>query len=149
MTALTAGLTRIDEAMDNIQWSICGMCLKAKAITDEAIIYTIICEPSQFIPVHVHAGIDEIILVQEGELQVKLDGMWSTMHPGDMMRLPRGLSHGFFNTSEKPVLAMFFMSPAMQIAQMFDALDGVTATQQIVAIAASYGLDILPLDANE
>lgn len=149
MTALTAGLTRMDEAMDGKQWSIRGMCTRIKAESDDAVVYTVTCEPEQFIPVHVHSEIDEIIQVQAGELQVKLDGMWSTLRAGDLMRIPRGLPHGFFNTSAQTAEALFIMSPAADIHQMFDALNGVTDTSLFVTIAARYGLDVLPLDANE
>lgn len=149
MTALTAGLTRTNTAMDGKEWSIRGMCVQAKACSSDAIVYTIICEPEQFIPMHVHAGIDEVLVMQDGELKVKLDGMWSAMQPGDLMRIPRGMAHGFFNTSDRQATVLVIMTPGTTVLTMFDALDGVTDTQQVIAIAALHGMDILPLDANE
>lgn len=148
-TALTAGVTRMDEAMDGKVWSIRGLSVQAKSQSDEAIIFTVICEPAQFVPVHVHADIDEVLIVQAGELQVKLDGMWSTMHPGDLMRIPRGVTHGFFNTSDRQAILLIVMSPGTAVRPMFEALDGLTDEQQVIAIAADHGTDILPLDANE
>ena len=45
-------------------------------------------------PVHIHPTQDEFILVQEGELSLKLDGVWSVAKAGDLVRMPRGIPHG-------------------------------------------------------
>ena len=57
-------------------------------------------------PVHIHPTQDEFILVQEGTLDLKLDGQWVKAHAGDLVRLPRGIPHGYFNKSDKPARAL-------------------------------------------
>ena len=54
------------------------------------------------LPVHVHPNQDEFILVQEGQLELKLDGVWQTAEAGDLVRMPKGVPHGYFNKSDTP-----------------------------------------------
>ena len=63
-------------------------------------------------PVHIHPTQDEFILVQEGELDLKLGGQWVKAQAGDLVRMPRGIPHGYFNKSDKPTRALFWVSPA-------------------------------------
>jgi hypothetical protein len=39
----------------------------------------------QFVPVHIHPTQDEFILVQEGSLDLKLDGVWVKAEAGDLV----------------------------------------------------------------
>lgn len=57
--------------------------------------------------------------MQDGILDLKLDGVWVQAKVGDLVRLPRGLSHGHFNKSNKPVRAFFWVSPAGKLEAIF------------------------------
>ena len=74
-----------------------------------------------------HPTQDEFILVQEGQLELKLDGKWSTARAGDLVRMPRGVPHGYFNKSDKPARALFWVSPAGKLEALFEALHDMTA----------------------
>ena len=105
-------------------------------------------EPGQFVPVHVHPTQDEFILVQEGELDLKLDGTWTKATAGDLVRMPRGIPHGYFNKSDKPVRALFWVSPAGKLEALFEKLHDLQDTDLIVRISAEHEVDFLAPEAN-
>ena len=78
-------------------------------------------DPGQFVPVHIHPTQDEFILVQDGMLDLKLDGVWVQAKAGDLVRLPRGIPHGYFNKSDKPARALFWVSPTQKLEALFNA----------------------------
>ena len=47
-------------------------------------------------------------LVVRGDL--KLDGVWVQAKVGDLVRLPRGIPHGYFNKSNEPARAFFWVT---------------------------------------
>jgi quercetin dioxygenase-like cupin family protein len=47
------------------------------------------------IPVHVHSREDETFEITEGELELTLDGEVHILGKGDMVFLPKNVSHGF------------------------------------------------------
>ena len=105
--------------------------------------------PGQFVPVHVHPTQDEFILVQEGELHVKLDGVWSVARAGDLVRMPRGVPHGYFNKSDKPARALFWVSPAGQLRALFEELHNMTDIPAVIEASARHEVDFLPPEAND
>ena len=48
--------------------------------------------------------------MQEGQLDLKLAGEWQAARAGDLVRMPRGVPHGYFNKSDRPVRALFWVS---------------------------------------
>ena len=74
---LEKGITRNGEGFAGVRWSILGQSYFPKAVCDSAFAFETNSDPGQFVPVHIHPTQDEFILVQEGELSLKLDGMWS------------------------------------------------------------------------
>ena len=105
-------------------------------------------EPGQFVPVHVHPIQDEFILVQEGELSLKLDGVWSVAKAGDLVRMPRGIPHGYFNKSDKPARALFWVSPPGKLEDLFKALNGLTDVPEVLRLSALHDVDFLPPEAS-
>ena len=105
-------------------------------------------EPGLFVPVHIHPTQDEFILVQEGTLDLKLDGVWTQAKAGDLVRMPRGIPHGYFNKSDKPVRALFWVSPARKLEALFEHLHNLTDVAEVVRLSAEHEVDFLPEDAN-
>ena len=99
-------------------------------------------------PVHIHPTQDEFILVQEGQLELKLDGKWSTAKAGDLVRMPRGIPHGYFNKSDKPARALFWVSPAGKLPDLFRVLHNMSDVDAVVKASAAHEVDFLPPDAN-
>ena len=101
------------------------------------------------LPVHVHPTQDEFILVQEGTLDLKLDGVWVKAKAGDLVRMPRGIPHGYFNKSDKPARALFWVSPMQKLEALFDKLHNLTDPAEVVRISADHEVNFLPPEAND
>jgi quercetin dioxygenase-like cupin family protein len=111
MAALEKGITRNGTGYSGKTWNILGQVYFPKAVTDSTFAFETNSDPGQFVPVHIHPTQDEFILVQDGTLDLKLDGVWVKAVAGDLVRLPRGIPHGYFNKSDKPARALFWVSP--------------------------------------
>ena len=125
MAALEKGITRYGTGYGGKTWNIFGQVYFPKAVTIPPLPSTN-SEPGQFVPVHVHPTQDEFILVQEGVLDLKLDGVWVQAKAGDLVRMPRGIPHGYFNKSDKPARALFWVSPMQKLEALFNQLHNLT-----------------------
>ena len=148
MASLEKGITPNGEGYQGKTWNILGQVYFPKALTDSTFAFETNSEPGQFVPVHVHPTQEEFILVQDGVLDLKLDGVWVQAHAGDLVRLPRGIPHGYFNKSDKPARALFWVSPCQKLEALFQKLDNLTDVAEIVRISAEHEVDFLPEDAN-
>jgi oxalate decarboxylase/phosphoglucose isomerase-like protein (cupin superfamily) len=148
MSELEKGITRNKEGYKGTRWNILGQVYFPKASCDASFAFETNSEPGQFVPVHVHPTQDEFILVQEGVLSLKLDGVWSEARAGDLVRMPRGIPHGYFNKSDKPARALFWVSPAGKLEALFNALHEKTDIPEIVRLSAEHEVDFLPPEAN-
>jgi oxalate decarboxylase/phosphoglucose isomerase-like protein (cupin superfamily) len=149
MSDLEKGITRDGEGYAGTQWNILGQIYFPKAVCDSTFAFETNSEPGQFVPVHVHPTQDEFILVQEGVLDLKLDGVWTQAKAGDLVRMPRGIPHGYFNKSDKPARALFWVSPAAKLEALFRALDGLSDIPTIIRLSAEHEVDFLPPEASE
>jgi quercetin dioxygenase-like cupin family protein len=148
MADLEKGITPNGEGFSGKTWNILGQIYFPKAVSDSTFAFEANSEPGQFVPVHIHPTQDEFILVQEGMLDLKLDGIWVQAKAGDLVRMPRGIPHGYFNKSEKPVRALFWVSPARKLEALFNHLHGLTDVAEVVRLSAEHEVDFLPEDAN-
>ena len=80
MTALEKGITANGTGYGGKSWNILGQVYFPKAVTDSTFAFETNSDPGQFVPVHIHPTQDEFILVQEGTLDLKLDGQWVKAH---------------------------------------------------------------------
>ena len=149
MTEVEKGVTANGTGYMGKKWDILGQVYFPKAVCDSTFAFEANSEPGQFVPVHIHPTQDEFILVQEGELDLKLDGTWTKATAGDLVRMPRGIPHGYFNKSDKPVRALFWVSPAGKLEALFEKLHDLQDTDLIVRISAEHGVDFLAPEANE
>ncbi|MCO5070315.1 MAG: cupin domain-containing protein [Rhizobiaceae bacterium] len=146
---LEKGITENGKGFAGVTWNILGQTYYPKAICETTFAFETNSEPGQFVPVHIHPTQDEFILVQEGELDLKLDGVWSKAKAGDLVRMPKGIPHGYFNKSDKPTRALFWVSPSGQLKDLFEALDDLTDIQRIVELSSQHEVEFLPPEANE
>lgn len=149
MSDLDKGITRAGDGFDGVTWNILGQTYYPKAISDAAFAFETNSEPGQYVPVHVHPTQDEFILVQEGELDLKLDGEWSKARAGDLVRMPKGVPHGYFNKSDKPARALFWVSPARRLPDLFRQLHDMSDEAEVVRVSAEHEVEFLPPEANE
>lgn len=146
---LEKGITRSGAGAADREWNILGQTYYPKAVCDSTFAFETNSEPEQFVPVHVHPAQDEFVLVQDGVLDLKLDGEWVQAQAGDLVRMPRGIPHGYFNRSQAPARALFWVSPAGALPALFDRIDGLPDPDEVVRISAEHGVDFLPPDAND
>lgn len=149
MTDLEGGVTRAGHGFSGQRWDILGQTYFPKAVSEAAFAFETNSAPGQFVPVHVHPTQDEFILVQEGRLELKLDGAWTHAEAGDLVRMPRGVPHGYFNRSDAPARALFWVSPAGRLPALFAAIHGVGDPGEVARISAMHEVDFLPPEANE
>jgi len=148
MPALEKGITGDGTGYAGKTWNILGQVYYPKAVCDTAFAFETNSEPGQFVPVHVHPTQEEFILVQEGVLDLKLDGVWVQAKAGDLVRMPRGIPHGYFNKSDKPARALFWVSPMEKLEALFTKLDNLTDVAEIVRVSAEHDVNFLPEEAN-
>lgn len=146
---LQGGITRNGEGFDGVEWNILGQRYFPKADCAATFAFETNSDPGQFVPVHIHPTQDEFILVQEGQLELKLDGKWSTARAGDLVRMPRGVPHGYFNKSDKPARALFWVSPAGKLHDLFKTLHNMTDVDAVIRASAEHDVDFLPPEAND
>ena len=145
---LEKGITADGTGFGGKSWNILGQLYFPKAVCASSFAFETNSAPGQFVPVHVHPTQEEFILVQEGELDLKLDGKWMKAKAGDLVRMPRGIPHGYFNKSNRPARALFWVSPARVLEQLFDKLHNVADPGEAVKISAAHEVDFLPPEAN-
>jgi len=145
---LEKGITANGTGFGGKSWNILGQLYFPKAVCGSTFAFETNSAPGQFVPVHVHPTQEEFILVQEGELDLKLDGKWMKAKAGDLVRMPRGIPHGYFNKSDKPARALFWVSPARMLEELFNKLHNVADPMEAVKISAAHEVDFLPPEAN-
>ena len=148
MAALEKGITRNGEGFSGKSWNILGQIYFPKAVSESTFAFEANSAPGQFVPVHIHPTQDEFILVQDGMLDLKLDGVWVQARAGDLVRMPRGIPHGYFNKSDKPARALFWVSPTQKLEALFNQLHNLTDVGEIVRISAEHEVNFLPEEAN-
>ena len=146
---LEKGITASGKGLAGKSWNILGQLYFPKAVCASTFAFETNSAPGQFVPVHVHPNQDEFILVQEGELDLKLDGKWMKAKAGDLVRMPRGIPHGYFNKSDKPARALFWVSPTQKLEALFNQLHNLSDVAEIVRISAEHEVNFLPPEAND
>ena len=149
MTTLEKGITANGTGYAGKQWDILGQVYYPKATCDAAFAFETNSLPGQYVPVHIHPTQDEFILVQEGVLDLKLDGVRVQARAGDLVRMPRGIPHGYFNKSDRPARALFWVSPAGKLEALFERVDGLSDPVEVVALSAQHEVQFLPPEAND
>ena len=109
--ALDKGITSDGTGFDDVKWNILGQVYYPKAVCASTFAFETNSEPGQFVPVHIHPDQDEFILVQEGELDLKLDGVWSKAGPGDLVVVAGSI---FLVGEAKAVLKQLVAEPVGQ-----------------------------------
>ncbi len=149
MGDLEKGITRAGEGYQGKSWNILGQRYFPKASCDTTFAFETNSGPGQYVPVHIHPTQDEFILLLDGELDLKLDSVWSKAEVGDLVRMPRGVAHGYFNKSDAPARALFWVSPAGRLEALFDALHDLDDIPRVLQLSAEHDVEFLPPEAND
>jgi mannose-6-phosphate isomerase-like protein (cupin superfamily) len=60
---------------------------------------------------HRHHDIDEVFVIRKGTLEFLLDSDVTTLHEGDVVRVPAGVRHGYRNMSGEAVELLVWFTP--------------------------------------
>ncbi len=139
-----AGITRAGTGLDGVVWNILGQTYYPKQSCDSAFAFEALSPPGTFVPPHIHPTQDEYILMLEGTWELLLDGQTHHAKPGDLVRMPRGIPHAYFNRSGAPARAFFWVSPARRLHDLFKAIHNVPDPAEVVRLSALHEVDFLP-----
>ncbi len=136
----TPDITRAHTSLDGVSWNIMGQVYTPKQITDESFAWHAMFPEETFVPPHVHPEQDEYIFVLDGRIDLLLDGAKNAATTGDLVRMPRGIPHAFYNNSGKPVSALFWAAPAGKLVELYRRIHNVASPAEVVKIARDYGV---------
>ncbi|MDH7786957.1 quercetin dioxygenase-like cupin family protein [Ochrobactrum sp. 19YEA23] len=148
MTDLPAGVTKSGSSVEGVVWHILGQTYVPKHVCESSMSWHATFPPGTFVPPHIHTTQEEFIYVLEGRLDLLLDGKDAVAEAGDLVCLPRNVSHGIFNKSEQPVKCVFWVSPTAKLWDLFVRINNVGDPAEIVRVAPAHEVEFLPAPAE-
>ena len=133
---LDPGVISAGHGYGDVAWNILGHTYYLKAEGANAFAFETLDPPGSFVPPHVHPTQDEFIYVIENEFDLYLDGQRHKARAGDLVRLPAGIPHGYYNLSAVPTRAMFWVAPGRRLRELFDVLHNLNDPEQVVRESA-------------
>ena len=141
---LAKGITPDGAGFDGVKWNILGQTYYPKQSCETSFAFEAVSPPGTFVPPHIHPTQDEWILMLEGTWKLVLDGQTHYAKPGDLVRMPMGIMHGYFNESGAIARAFFWVSPARRLHDLFKAIHNVPDPAEVVRLSALHEVDFLP-----
>lgn len=134
--ATAAGITPAGAGIDRVEWSILGHTYWLKTEGQSCFAFETLDPPGTYVPPHVHPTQDEFIYVLEGRFDLYLDGEHHQANVGDLVRMPMGIPHGYYNLTDRNARALFWVSPARRLRELFDNLHNLGDPAEVVRQSA-------------
>lgn len=89
-------------------------------------------------PPHIHTGFDELYAVEEGRIDLRVDGKTHTLGPGDELNIPKGVPHKPSNPYDEPAVIRDatvpeqFMVYLDQVYKFMDEDENNTRTRRMI-----------------
>ncbi len=144
MGELNAGITPAGEGDGGVVWNILGQTYYMKESCDASFAFEVMGEPGTFVPPHIHPTQDEFIYILRGEMELTLAGSIHRTGVGSLVRMPRGIPHGYKNIGSQTVRALFWVSPARKLHELFTRIHNLTDPAEVVRISATCEVEFLP-----
>jgi quercetin dioxygenase-like cupin family protein len=141
--ALSAGISRAGEGQDKVVWNVLGHTYYLKALGPSCFCFETFDPPGTFVPLHIHPGQDEFIYVLEGTFDLQLGDQKRQARPGDLVRMPMGIPHAYYNNSQAPTRALFWVSPAGTLKELFDQLHELTDIHEAIRLSALHEVEFV------
>jgi quercetin dioxygenase-like cupin family protein len=141
---LAPGIAPAGKSVSGSHWNILGHTYFEKTNSEHCFSFETIDPPGTFVPPHIHPTQDEFIYLIEGTFDLYLDGKWTKAGTGDLVCMPMGLPHGYYNRSDKTTRALFWVTPARKLKDLFDQLHDLTDPAEVVRRSAAHEVDFLP-----
>ena len=134
----TPDITRTCVGLDGVSWNILGQVYVPKQVSEDSIAWHATFPVETFVPPHVHPYQDEYIFVLDGQIDLLLGGKKTSASTGDLVRMPRGIPHAFFNNSGEPVTALFWAAPAGKLLDLYRRIHNMSNPAEVVRVAREY-----------
>lgn len=144
MTTETPDITRVQTGIDGVSWNILGQIYVPKQISDDSIAWHATFPVETFVPPHVHPHQDEYIFVLDGRIDLLLGDKKTSAGAGDLVRMPRGIPHAFFNNTGEPVTALFWATPAGKLLDLYRRLHNMSSPAEVMRVARDYDVMFFP-----
>jgi quercetin dioxygenase-like cupin family protein len=100
---------------------------RAISFDDEAFVMEWIVQPQGYVPFeHVHLRQDEIFHVQEGELNIVINGSDHIAGKGNSITVPKGKKHIAYNNKPETMKALVEYKPGLDYDKFLQCLTGLT-----------------------
>lgn len=140
---LSAGITPAGRGQDEVAWSILGHRYLRKAECAACFCFETHDPPGTFVPPHVHPDQDEFIYVLEGVIDLRLGPDEAQARPGDLVRMPRGVVHAYYNRQPVPARALFWVTPTGRLRELFDQLHELADLDEVVRRSRACGVEFV------
>jgi quercetin dioxygenase-like cupin family protein len=144
MVDLIAGITPAGEGQDEVAWNILGHRYWLKAESEGLFCFETYDPPGTFVPPHIHPTQDEFIYMLEGTFDLQLGDARAQAKAGDLVRMPRGVPHAYYNNQTVAARALFWVTPARRLRALFDRLHDLQDLEAVVRLSREHEVDFLP-----
>lgn len=134
----TPDITRQHTGLDGVSWNILGQVYVPKQASEDSFAWHATFPEESFVPPHTHPHQDEYIYVLDGGIDLILNGERQHARAGDLVRMPRGIEHAFYNNSGKAVQALFWAAPAGKLVELYQRIHNLANPAEVVEIAREY-----------
>ena len=141
---LEPGITRAGAGLDAVTWNVLGHQYFLKAESADSFCFETFDPPGTFVPLHVHPTQDEFIYVLEGTFDLQLGEARLQARPGDLVRMPRGVPHAYYNNQTVASRALFWVTPARRLRELFDQLHNLTDIDEAIRLSKACEVNFLP-----
>jgi hypothetical protein len=126
-----------------VVWSILGHTYWLKAECDGCFIFETLDPPGTFVPPHIHPTQDEFIYMLEGTFDLS---RWivDSGQDGRPRAYAQGAAARLHNKQDKPARALFSVTPARRLRELFDQLHNLTDSDEVVRRSKICEVDFLP-----
>ncbi|AZG10623.1 cupin domain-containing protein [Pigmentiphaga sp. H8] len=140
----TPDITRAHTGIDGVSWNILGQVYVPKQMSEDSFSWHATFPVETFVPPHMHPHQDEYIFVLAGRIDLILDGRKQTAGAGDLVRMPRGIPHAFYNNSGAPATALFWAAPSGKLVELYQRIHNMSNPAEVVQTAREYDVVFLP-----
>jgi mannose-6-phosphate isomerase-like protein (cupin superfamily) len=140
----TPDITRAHTGIDGVSWNILGQVYVPKQMSEDSFSWHATFPIETFVPPHAHPHQDEYIFVLSGRIDLILDGRQQSAGAGDLVRMPRGIPHAFYNNSGAPATALFWAAPSGRLVELYQRIHNMSNPAEVVQTAREYGVVFLP-----
>ena len=141
--ALRAGITPAGAGQDKVAWNVLGHRYFLKTQGATCFCFETLDPPGTFVPLHIHPQQDEFIYMLEGTFDLQLGDAKVQARSGDLVRMPMGMPHAYFNNTATPTRALFWVTPAGRLKELFDALHDLSDLDEAIRLSALHDVQFL------